>query len=325
MRENVAARTIELSSTPRLPNRTRDLSSTAALWRKPSSLKGVQVAGLSASPLLLLPRATRRCRPQGSARKRPLPGSSLRQRHETLVKELKLAEQVQRSMLPRSLPILPTLEFGASLRPTLHLAGDFYNVIRLDRDRVGVCIGDVMGHGPAAALLGVFAMQGLRTKSIEGTNYEILPPADVLAGLSRDLIRADFPESPFVTMIYGVLDTSLQTFTYCCGGHPPALLLRVGEPPRRLEGRSPLLGVFEVSFEQDTLHFSPGDRIVLYSDGVESTRWRDFGDGVDGLASLLSSRDGRTPQQLIDSAMDLAEPGDGPNDDLTLVLVEVRS
>src|SRR5205823_4207729 len=109
------------------------------------------------------------------SKKRPR-GSSLRRRHDTLMNELRLAEQVQRSMLPKVLPKLNRVEFGASLRPTLHLAGDFYNVIRLDRDRVGVCLGDVMGHGPAAALLGVFAMQGLRTKTIDGTSYEVLAP-----------------------------------------------------------------------------------------------------------------------------------------------------
>ena len=227
--------------------------------------------------------------------------------------------------LPRSLPNIPTLDFGASLRPSLHLAGDFYNIVRLDQHRVGVYLGDVMGHGPAAALLGVFAMQGLRTKSIEGSNYRIIPPEEVLAALNRDLIKADFPESPFVTMIYGVLDTSRGTFTYCCGGHPPALLLRPGEPPRRLESHSPLLGVFDMEFVQDEVELRPGDRVALYSDGAESIRWGHYGNGIDGLAALLSPRDSRSAQQMIDTAMEFAEPGDGPADDLTLVMVEVRA
>ncbi len=249
---------------------------------------------------------------------------SLRRRHDTLLSELRLAEQVQRSMLPRFLPKLPQVEFGAALRPSRHLAGDFYNVIRLDAHSVGVCLGDVMGHGPAAALLGVFAMQGIRTKTIEGSNYEILPPAEVVANLSRDLLRADFPDNPFVTMVYGVLDTTRAVLSYCCGGHPPAILLREGQPPRRLEGRGPLLGVFNVPFEGAEVALAPGDRVTLYSDGVESILWGEYGAGVDGLASLLSLRDGRSPQELVDDALGVAEPGDGPSDDLTIVLFEMK-
>src|SRR4051812_28884316 len=63
-----------------------------------------------------------------SSRLRYPPDSAIRRRHDTLLKELRLAEQVQRSILPRNLPTLPGLQFGASLRPSLHLAGDFYNV-----------------------------------------------------------------------------------------------------------------------------------------------------------------------------------------------------
>lgn len=228
-------------------------------------------------------------------------------------------------MLPRVLPKLPTLEFGASLRPSLHLAGDFYNVVRLDRDCVGFYLGDVMGHGPAAALLGVFAMQGIRTKKIEGSSYEILPPSAVLAGLSHDLIVADFPESPFVTMIYAVIDTERHSLTYSCGGHPPALLIRPGEPISNLECQSPLLGIFDLPFEQAQIILQPGDRVALFSDGVESIIWGDFGEGVAGLSQCLSIRDGRSPQELVDDAMALARPGEGPADDLTLVMVEVRA
>ncbi len=243
--------------------------------------------------------------------------------HESLVKELRLAEQVQRSMLPRVLPQLEAVTFGAALRPSLHLSGDFYNVMRLDRNHVGFYLGDVMGHGPAAALLGVFAMQGLRTKSIEGSSYKLLPPADVLQNLSQDLIRAEFPESPFVTMVYCVLETTHLELTYACGGHPPALLLRRDEPTAKLEGIGPLLGVFEAPIDQQSVPLRSGDRVALYSDGAESVRWGQNGDGVDGLARCLACRDGRSPQQLVDDTMAEAIMDEAQSDDLTLMLLEV--
>lgn len=249
---------------------------------------------------------------------------TLKERHESLLRELRLAEHVQKSMLPRILPTLPNLVFGAALRPSRYLAGDFYNVLRLDRDRVGIYLGDVMGHGPAAALLGVFAMQSLRTKKIEGSHYEIIPPAAVLAGLNCDMILADFPDNPFLTMIYGVIDTRRNTLVYCYGGHPPALLLRPGLPARKLEGRGPLLGIFESPFRQHEVSLSAGDRVIFYSDGAESTVWGNHGTGVGALAEILSLRDGRSPQGLVDAAMEMARPGADLIDDLTLVLLEVR-
>ena len=231
---------------------------------------------------------------------------AMRRRHEALIQELRLAEEVQRSMLPRTLPSLPWVRFGSALRPCLHLAGDFFNVVRLDRDRVGMYLGDVMGHGPAAALLGVFTMHRVQTKRIEGNNYELLGPAEVLSNLNQDLIRADFPGRPFVTMVYGVLDSVRRTLTYGVGGHPPVLLLRPDQPPRRLEGGGLLLGVFESEFEEQVLPLLPGDRLAFYSDGAESTCWGDHGPGVDGLASVLSSRRGHSPQELVDHAMSIA-------------------
>ncbi len=257
-----------------------------------------------------------------AAPKRPRSARSLRERHDVLVRELRLAERVQRSMLPRTLPDLPNVAFGASLRPSLHLAGDFYNITRLDRDHLAICLGDVMGHGPAAALLGVFAMQGLRMKKIEGSSYEIIQPSEVLDGLSRDLMEADFAESPFVTMFYGVIDLTGPSLTYCCGGHPPALLLRGDGPPRPLGEGGPLLGVYEAEFRQETVPLLPGDRLLVFSDGIESTRWGDAGHGLAGLVDLVGPKDARSPQQRVSAAMAMAAPGDGPADDVTVVLAE---
>ena len=76
-------------------------------------------------------------------------------------------------------------------------------------------------------------------------------------------------------------------------------------------------------FHEDRITLEPGDRVAIYSDGAESIYWGEHGHGVEGLTQAMSVRDGRSPQDLIDAAMDLAEPGYGPTDDLTLVMVEV--
>lgn len=223
--------------------------------------------------------------------------------HEELLRQMRLAEQVQRSLPPRPLPATPGVSFAAALRPTLHMAGDFYSVFRLDASHVGFFVGDVMGHGPAAALLSVYAMLSLKTKNIDGNSYEILPPAAALQQLSRALIAADLPGQPFITMIYGVLDTTERTWTYCSGGHPYPFILRAGGPIRYLESTGPLLGAVELPFRQARVRLEPGDRLVLYSDGAAGAHWGGRGSGLDGLASWLDQRDARSVQEILDDAV----------------------
>jgi sigma-B regulation protein RsbU (phosphoserine phosphatase) len=144
--------------------------------------------------------------------------------------------------------------------------------------------------------------------------------------LNRDWIAADFPGSPFLTMVYGVFDSARSTWTYCHGGHPPALLLRPGCPAVLLEERGgPLLGAFPSSFEDGEVKLAEGDRLVLYSDGVESIRWGRSGYGIEGLAALISVRDGRSPQQVVDDAFAEAEYDDRPADDLTVMVAQVST
>jgi sigma-B regulation protein RsbU (phosphoserine phosphatase) len=250
---------------------------------------------------------------------------ALLEQHERLLREMRMAEQVQRSMLPRTLPAVPGVRFGAAVRPCQHMAGDFYHAFRLDRDRVGFYVGDVMGHGPASALLSVFAMQVLRTKRIEGHSYEILSPSEALAGLNRDLIAGDFPGEPFVTMFYAVLDVPRRHLRYCSAGHPPALLLRGGQPPCDLAGGGPLLGVLEAEFQCFEVELRPGDRLVLYSDGVEATRWSDaLPPGLTGLAEHLAGSDDLDPQGRVDALMASARLDDWRPDDLTLLMAEIE-
>ena len=219
-----------------------------------------------ASPGSSSPLGERLRRPSARRRKRSTT-TSLRRKHDRLLSELRLAEQVQRSMLPRFLPKLPQVEFGAALRPSLHLAGDFYNVIRLDGHRVGVCLGDVMGHGPAAALLGVFAMQGIRTKTIEGSSYEILPPAEVVANLSRRPDPGRLPRtgrsSRWSTEMLdattrGVLH--LRLWAAIPPAHVASRARRASSSPGR--PAASLLGVFDVPVRgvRDRVSLRPGDR-----------------------------------------------------------------
>jgi phosphoserine phosphatase RsbU/P len=249
---------------------------------------------------------------------------SLENAYHDLLRQMELAERVQRSMLPRRLPHPPGVELGAGLRPAQHVAGDFYNAFRLDHDRTGFYLGDVMGHGPAAALLSVYVMQAFFPKRVEGTEYEIIPPAQVLERLNRKVLAAEFPDQPFLTMVYGIFDAADRTWTYCCAGHPPPLVLRPEGPPATLETTAPLLGVMEAPFSQATVALRPGESLVLFSDGALTARWGSSGPGLDGLATFIGTREGRASQALVDGALAAADFGTEQNDDIALLVARAH-
>jgi phosphoserine phosphatase RsbU/P len=226
-------------------------------------------------------------------------------------------------MLPHALPRPTGVEFGAAVRPLQYLAGDFYSVFRLDRHRVGFYLGDVVGHGAAAALLSVFVMQAIRPTRMSANSYEVLAPSVVMEQLNLNVIAAAFPNEPFLTMIYGVLDLSLGTCTYCSCGHPPAMVLRPGESPTMLEATAPLLGVFDAPFREEQVTLAAGDRLVLYSDGATMASWGSHGEGITGLASCMGTRDGRSPQSLVDMALSAAAFDGKAPDDITLLIAQI--
>ncbi len=251
---------------------------------------------------------------------------SLKSTQKRLLHELRLAESVQRSLLPTSFPRLPGIDFGYAYLPLNHMAGDFYNVFRLDRDHLGLFVGDVMGHGPAAALLTVLAMHTIRTKKIEGHSYQILPPSQVLADLSQKLIEARLPSEPFLTLAYGVLNLQSLVLTYCTGGHPPPLLLRGELAPISMNENGPLLGVVEVPFSDSDVQLLQGDRLLFYSDGALSARWGAHGSGELALAATLKPRSPLLVQQQLDlAASDCSFDDAHLEDDITILALDLTA
>ncbi|HZU38359.1 MAG TPA: SpoIIE family protein phosphatase, partial [Gemmataceae bacterium] len=126
--------------------------------------------------------------------------------YEQVDRELELASRVQASFLPATLPELGWARFAVSYRPCGRVGGDFYDVRRLDEHHVGLYVADAMGHGVPASLLTIYLKQAVRGKEINGNRYRLLPPAEVLSQLNRDLIDKELADSRFITMVYGLLD-----------------------------------------------------------------------------------------------------------------------
>jgi phosphoserine phosphatase RsbU/P len=188
------------------------------------------------------------------------------QRLLSIQKELEIARQIQCSILPREVPRVAGLDIAARYVPTAAVAGDFYDFIVVDESRVGILVADVTGHGVPAALIASMLKIALGAQSALAAD-----PALVLTGLNH-LLCGKFEEH-FVTASYLFVDAEKQIFRYAGAGHPPLVFGSVDadkqEAFREIESNGLLLGVSEeATYSALERPFRPGDRCILYTDGV---------------------------------------------------------
>lgn len=183
--------------------------------------------------------------------------------------QLEVAAKAQRSLLPRDLPELPGYEFAALFEPARQVGGDLYDVHGLDDGRLAVLMADVSDKGAHAALFMAVARTLFYTESRHQDD-----PARVMQAVHRGLIDLSAYDM-FVTAIYGVLDPKTGMFNYVRGGHEEPLLVRRDGSSEFLSGHGRFLGLWpdrEPIFELRQAVLHPGDRLILYSDGVTDMR-----------------------------------------------------
>jgi sigma-B regulation protein RsbU (phosphoserine phosphatase) len=177
--------------------------------------------------------------------------------------ELEMARQIQLSILPHSIPKLPGLEIAANFLPMTSVAGDFYDFIQIDEKHIGILIADVSGHGLPSALIA-----SMLQVALTGQAGHASEPAKVLLGLNRALC-GKFTEN-FVTAAYVYADLENNRMRYAGAGHPPVLQWRnsTGKTAQVLENGL-VLGMIEgATYEELEFPLEPGDRYVLYTDGI---------------------------------------------------------
>lgn len=222
----------------------------------------------------------------GIAAKAPAPVSlteRLRQSHpadqpqpegafvDGLKEQLRLAGLVQRDFLPAQLPNSAEVRWAATFQPAEWVSGDIYDIARIDEQHIGFYVADAVGHSVPAALLTIFVKQALQMRQTTGNSYRIFTPAEVVKNLNQRMTGQKLSGHQFVTCCYCLLNVKTRQLTLARAGHPYPILLRQGEPPRQLEARGSLLGIFEnAEFTQEFVQLQPGDRLLLYSDGAES-------------------------------------------------------
>jgi sigma-B regulation protein RsbU (phosphoserine phosphatase) len=234
-----------------------------------------------------------------------------RQRVE-LEGELATARDIQRSILPTSMPSVAGLTFAVRFEPASSVAGDLYDFVAADGTRVGVLVADVAGHGVPAALI---------ASMVKVAVWSHARLADDPASLLRELnatLRRDVRRN-FVTATYLWFDG--LNVTVSNAGHSPPLLVR-GDEIVELGPHGVLLGRFAIaSYSSATVPLQPGDRIAAWTDGVvEARNARGEAFGEERLHALL--REGASPDTIVEEVLRWRA---GDADDLTMVILECAS
>jgi phosphoserine phosphatase RsbU/P len=241
--------------------------------------------------------------------------------------ELEMAREIQLSILPQETPKILGLEIAARYVPMSSVAGDFYDFIIVDEKHVGILIADVSGHGLPAALIASMLKFALAAESPHAHD-----PARVLAGLNQSLCGKF--KHHFVTAVYVFVDMEKNSVSYAGAGHPPLLLWRIStESASEVVENGLLLGMLpEETYSVVEIPVEPGDKVVLYTDGILETKSpseQEF--GLDLFKGFLESnhnlRGDLFAESLIDELSNWAEhpKGQGQGDDITFLTIDFQS
>ncbi|MFD3505018.1 SpoIIE family protein phosphatase [Streptomyces sp. NPDC058676] len=228
------------------------------------------------------------------------------------------AETLQRSLLPDHPPDAPGLQVASRYLPAqaaYEVGGDWYDVLSLANDRTALVVGDVMGSGIEAAA----TMGRLRTATTAFADLD-LDPAQVLQHLDTTTSRL---EQYIATCVYAAYDPHRAECAIANAGHLPPVLVRGGRQPQLLDlPTGTPLGVGGVPFDTTTVSVTPGDQLVLYTDGLVETRHHPIDERLDTLLRLLDTP-AATLEETCNRLLDgLRTPGD--RDDVALLIARAH-
>lgn len=249
---------------------------------------------------------------------------------ERIESELRIARDIQMSMVPNIFPDRPGLDIYASMTPAKEVGGDLYGYLLLDNE-LYFCVGDVSGKGVPASL---FMAQATRLFRTLATQH--MMPAEIATRMNNALTE-DNEQGMFVTMFIGLVNLDSGKMSFCNAGHnPPVLMGRKGETADGSRGAEFIdvqsnapIGLFpDIDYEGEQIDDIKGTPLFIYSDGLneaENKGQEQFGD--EQIINVLRFTPFENAKQVIDKMNELVEEhrnGAAPNDDLTMLCLSVK-
>lgn len=241
---------------------------------------------------------------------------------QKLEKDLEIAKNIQKNLLPREIPILNDFEIAAFNQTARQVGGDYYDIVKLDENRTLIAIGDVSGKGVQAALL----MANLQAflKSICKQNI----PLDQASNLINDLVSENTSGGSFITFFWGILDGKTKELSYVNAGHNPPLLVRKGKIIKLKKGGM-ILGVMEtmIPYSMEKVKLEAGDAIITFTDGItEAMDLNDTEYSDERIEELSIKLAERSAGQILDEIiLDVRKHTFGAvqSDDITSLIIKV--
>lgn len=236
-------------------------------------------------------------------------------------RELTAALEIQKSLLPNTIPQFPGCALATAWQPQRTVSGDFFNVLSFDQQTAAFCIGDVAGKGMPAAL--VMSNAQALVKAFAAARCE---PRDLCAQVNRALC-GQLHGGKFVTFFYAHFDVARRVLRYSNAGHNSPLLLRRNGACEQLTQGGTVLGVFNAAeYQQGEVKLAAGDRLLLYTDGLTeavNAAGEEFGEAR--LLALWRSQRSKSAAELRASVMAAVTEFCGGNfqDDATLLVLAV--
>ncbi|WP_239461967.1 PP2C family protein-serine/threonine phosphatase [Occallatibacter savannae] len=237
--------------------------------------------------------------------------------YSELQQELDLARRIQLSILPSSFPPSQSFRVAAKYVPMTSVAGDLYDFLIADDQQAGLLIADVSGHGVPAALIASMVKMAATSQRDHASD-----PAALLRGMNSSLCGNT--QGQYVTAAYVYLDAQSKALHYSAAGHPAMLLLRDGNVTEVAENGLLLAAIENATYESKSLPLQPGDRLLLYTDGIVEARndaGQLFGDA--SLSTALKDTRHLTPSGAVDHLLSAVQRwAKSQDDDLTVLICD---
>jgi phosphoserine phosphatase RsbU/P len=241
---------------------------------------------------------------------------------EKLEKELEIASQIQRSILPNSVPQVRGYDIGVLMVPARYVGGDFYTFFELGDDRLGIVVGDVCDKGIPASLFMALSYSLIRAEAVRSDS-----PVETLRNANFHLLQMN-SMSLFVTLVYGILDCNSGNFHFARLAHPsPFLLDEQGQSIDVPVSPGQPLGLFgDLPIDEQSIYIPRGGTMVLYSDGVsepEDNEGREFGTRSLGISVNFTKK--KPAQDICHQLFEDVQTycaGVSQQDDFTVVVVK---
>ncbi len=254
-------------------------------------------------------------------------GQPLNSHFQQVNEEMQMAARLQRDFLPKTMLKLPGFKFSSIYRPATWVSGDIYDLMRLDENHIGMYIADAVGHGMPAALLTMFIKRSIVSKRITKNSYELIEPGEVLRQLNEDMVGQGLSDFQFATCCYGILNFKTLELRLASGGHPMPMRFDKDCKMHELKANGALLGVFgEQEYETQTHQLERGDKILMFSDGVELAFENEGPDKPMKFRKEFEDLAHEKIDTMSNRLLEIIETEEGslhPRDDVTILGIEI--